>query len=78
MEFSIGNKKHQIEYNIQEKISNSHLVLNYINNIQEKKIISKNSSKEKTEMPLLMQLFKKEKVPSLLIEFQFKILNQKH
>ena len=48
MEFAIGNKKHQIEYNIQEKISNSQLVLNYTNNIQEKRIISKNSSKEKT------------------------------
>ena len=59
MEFAIGNKKHQIEYNIQEKISNSHLVLNYINNIQEKKIISKNSSKEKT--PKLLDVTNSEK-----------------
>ena len=48
MEYTIGNKSQQIEYNIQEKISTSHLVLKYESYPKEKKISSKNSSKEKS------------------------------
>ena len=43
MEYIIGNKKHQTDYNIQEKISSSQLILQYIPFTQEKTISSKNS-----------------------------------
>ena len=48
MEYTIGNKSQQIEYNIQEKISTSHLILKYESYPKEKKISPKNSSKEKS------------------------------
>ena len=37
MEYTLGNKKQQLEYNIQEKISSSQLVLNHIPFTEEKK-----------------------------------------
>ena len=43
MEYTIGNKKHQIDYNIQEKISSSQLTLEFIPFSQENKNSSKNS-----------------------------------
>ena len=48
MEYTIGNKSQQIEYNIQEKISTSNLILKYDSYPYPKKISSKNSSKEKS------------------------------
>ena len=50
MEYLIGNKKHQIEYNIQEKISSSQLVLKYTLYNQEKKDSQNNTSKEKEKL----------------------------
>ena len=46
MEYTLGNKKQQLEYNIQEKISSSQLVLNHIPFTEEKK----NSSNEKEKI----------------------------
>ena len=46
MEYTLGNKKHQLDYNIQEKISSSQIVINHTPIIQEKK----NSSNEKEKI----------------------------
>ena len=48
MEYSIGNKSQQIEYNIQEKITASYLVLKYESLSKDNKISSKDKSKEKS------------------------------
>ena len=50
MEYIIGNKKHQMEYNIQEKISSSQLLLKYNPFNNEKKNLQNNSSKEKEKL----------------------------
>ena len=43
MEYNIGNKKLQIEYNIEEEISPSQIVLRYIPKFYEKAIFSMES-----------------------------------
>ena len=45
MEYSIGNKTHQKEYNIQEKLSPSQLILRYIPLYPEKKNSQKKEKK---------------------------------